>query len=137
MNQFGEKIASILKTKIKASMYQMTIIYQLIKILVWSKKKTKKIFVFCFIDLDSDEESRSTEFYTDHVEIGLPKILKYTNKISRMASRLSFDKYFQDEIVYETQNFFRLSLGEYLNGGIICQFCQKYAFNWKDAKVYF
>ncbi|RNA19939.1 hypothetical protein BpHYR1_028693 [Brachionus plicatilis] len=97
---------------------------------------TKKSFSFenqnRSLDLSNDDHL-STDQHSDQVEIGLPKILKFTNKISRIASRLSFDKYFDDEIVNQTQNFFRHTLDEYLNGEIICQFCQKSTFNWEDS----
>lgn len=83
-------------------------------------------------------ENDSTEFFSDHVEIGLPKILKFTNKISLITSRLSLEPSIEnDEVVCQTKNFFRLTLNEYLNGGIICQFCQKSTFNWNSPNVFF
>lgn len=87
--------------------------------------------------LESDLENSFTEFYKDYVDIGLPKILKYKNKISLIASRFALEQSLKnEEVVYQTQKFFRLTLNEYLNGGIICQFCQKQTFNWNDPNVF-
>ena len=77
---------------------------------------------------DSDEESNYSEYLSNLIEIGPPKILKYQSKQNNFGNKSS--RVNNDEHPEFLSDFFQKDIKDYLLGGIVCEFCQCKTHPW-------